>query len=413
MGIAGEGFGRQFPLVHPVAAVGVLVHLLQQHQVGIQFLQGIQGGLGVFQHRFPAQCPAVQTLGGGAVQHLAGVHKEGIVRPVSTEPHVAAHSGVRGARGEQGILGAGHFQDRPVLNAVVLQLQVSHISRQDQHRQPQHHGQHQQVVGEQGQTVGFSPGCSQKGSLLPGVRMSGSVQAGLDDRQGAAQFMPRRRNELVLPLPGPAHRMQHPPGQQPARPGQQPGPCQPQRGQKHRRTHAEGQPGGLQQHQFQPVGSAPGQHRRRPPPGGSGIIGEGEGHKLVQGTAVLSGAGGVQTGGCRLGGGLFQQGGGFRHLPVLPGKPGGAAVVGQVQDAPRRLLPLGQPAVFYRGGFTQAVAQVLGGVDKQGVRCFPLLPVVQPGPGPQGGGEHRQGEQHEQQGQAAAQGAQHEATSSR
>lgn len=80
---------------------------------------------------------------------------------------------------------------------------------------------------------------------------------------------------------------------------------------------------------------------------------------------------------------------------------------------PRRLLPLGQPAVFYRGGFTQAVTQVLGGVDKQGVRRFPLLPVVQPGPGPQGGGEHRQGEQHKQQSQTAAQGAQHGVTSSR
>ena len=141
--VAGKNVQRHLPLVHKITAVRVVVHLLQQQQVGVQPFQRVQRGGGVGQHVLAAPGLAVKAPGGGAVGHHAGVHEEGVARPVGPEAQVAGDGGIFPARRKRLGGGAGHLQGKAVLDAVILQLQIGRIPGKKQRQRAENNGQRQ------------------------------------------------------------------------------------------------------------------------------------------------------------------------------------------------------------------------------------------------------------------------------
>ena len=130
-------------LVHVVAAVGVVVNLLEQAEVGVEPLQGGDGAVGAGKHALLAHRRSVLASHGRAVGHDAGVHEEGVVGGVGAKADVVGGHRIRPAR-----LDLGHARracalalDRDaVLDAAVGRLQIGDIPTHHDHHGSDHDG---------------------------------------------------------------------------------------------------------------------------------------------------------------------------------------------------------------------------------------------------------------------------------
>ena len=75
------------------------------------------------------------------VLHAAYVHKEGILRAIRAEADVIGHGGVFLPQRQFRRVGLLHVESLMILNAVIVQLHIQHITAHDQHQRQQHNAQ--------------------------------------------------------------------------------------------------------------------------------------------------------------------------------------------------------------------------------------------------------------------------------